>query len=355
MVHRDDAQIAGRFVAWARDAFPSWPHLALDALDRPAAGWSNETLLLTLSFDGEQGRRRERLVVRMPTLVPSFPVYDLAAQARVLDALADAGVPTATTVAVEPDARVLGAPFLVMSFVEGRPGPEAPGADPWLVDAPLPVQRAVHERFLAALAAVHRVDWAADDLPRALRGGGPGTLEREVQWWVDYVDWASDGAPPSRLAAAATWCRDHVPSTPIAPVAPSLSLCWGDARLGNVMFDDDRNVVALLDWELASIAPAECDLAWYLVLDRLTSKFTGAVPGFLPRDDAIAYYEQRLGRGVVDLDWHEIFALVRSSAINDRQARMAAAAGVEYPGVAGDDNPVLRYVEHRIERYGSTA
>jgi aminoglycoside phosphotransferase (APT) family kinase protein len=130
-------------------------------------------------------------------------------------------------------------------------------------------------------------------------------------------------------------------------------MCWGDARLGNVMFDDDRNVVALLDWELATISPAEYDLAWYLVLDRLTSKFSGAVPGFLARDDAIAHYEQHLGRPVADLEWHEIFALVRSTAINDRQARMAAAAGVAYPGVAGDDNPVLRYVEHRIERFGS--
>jgi aminoglycoside phosphotransferase (APT) family kinase protein len=110
--------------------------------------------------------------------------------------------------------------------------------------------------------------------------------------------------------------------------------------------------VAVLDWELASIGPPEMDLAWYLALDRLTAKFTGTVPGFLDRARAIDYYESHLGRAVVDLEWHEIFALVRSAAINDRQARIAAAAGVPYPGVAGDDNPVLRYITRRIDRYG---
>jgi aminoglycoside phosphotransferase (APT) family kinase protein len=149
------------------------------------------------------------------------------------------------------------------------------------------------------------------------------------------------------LADAARWCREQVPAT-----EPTAALCWGDPRLGNVMFDDDRRVTGVLDWELASIGPPEMDLAWYLALDALTSKFAGAVPGFLDRAGAIAVYESHLGRAVVDLDWHEIFALVRSAAINDRQARIAAAAGVPYPGVAGDENPILRYIARRIDRYG---
>jgi aminoglycoside phosphotransferase (APT) family kinase protein len=134
------------------------------------------------------------------------------------------------------------------------------------------------------------------------------------------------------------------------------SLCWGDARLGNVLFLDDGSIGALLDWELASIGPPEMDLGWYLALDRLTTKVIGQkVPGFLERDEAISRYQHHLGRAVEHLDWHEIFALVRSVAINERQARLAAAAGVPYPGVAGKDNPMLDYITRRIDRFETVA
>jgi aminoglycoside phosphotransferase (APT) family kinase protein len=117
------------------------------------------------------------------------------------------------------------------------------------------------------------------------------------------------------------------------------------------MYDDDRNLTAILDWELATIGPPEMDLAWALALEDLIAHFTGSsVPGFLPRAEAIAHYEHAFGRAVVDLEWHEVFALTRSIAISDRLVRMAAEAGVEYPGAAGNDNPMLRYTEARIGR-----
>ena len=130
-------------------------------------------------------------------------------------------------------------------------------------------------------------------------------------------------------------------------------MCWGDARLGNVLYDDDRSITSVLDWELASIGPAEMDLAWYLALDDLTVHFTKrTLPGFLTRAELVATYAHALGRAVVDLAWHEIFALVRSTAINDRQARLAAETGASYPGVAGDDNPVLAYLTAKIDAFG---
>jgi len=115
---------------------------------------------------------------------------------------------------------------------------------------------------------------------------------------------------------------------------------------------DDGRVVALLDWELASIGPAEMDLAWYLVLDELVAGFVErTVPGFVDRDASIRFYERALGRQVAHLAWHEIFALARSIAINDRQARLAAAAGTRYPGVAGDANPMLAILADRITAF----
>ena len=52
---------------------------------------------------------------------------------------------------------------------------------------------------------------------------------------------------------------------------PPASLCWGDARIGNMLFHDDRSVASVLDWEMATIGPAEMDLAWYLASTSSTT------------------------------------------------------------------------------------
>ena len=147
------------------------------------------------------------------------------------------------------------------------------------------------------------------------------------------------------------WCRETAPAPDHAP----RSLLWGDPRLGNVIWSDATcestgAIAALIDWEGASLGPPEMDLGWYLALDALTTHFVGRiVPGFLDRAGVIECYERALGRTVEHLGWHEVFALVRSTCINECQARPAARAGTRYPGVAGDDNPVLDYIWSRID------
>ncbi len=275
-------------------------------------------------------------------------MYDLAAQARVLSALAGTGVPVPGVVAYEDDEQWLGAAFLVMAHDDGRPGPEAPALDRWVTASAPETQRYMHEQFVDMLATIHRVDWRRAELGGALRGGEE-SLRQEVSWWLDYVDWASAGAPTAALADAVAWCAATVPQ-----VEPPASLCWGDARIGNVLFADNRSITSVLDWELATIGPAEMDLGWYLALDELTTYFVKrTVAGFLDRAAIIDRYETALERAVVDLEWHEIFALVRSTAINDRQARLARESGVAYPGIAGDDNPVLQVIARRIAAFGT--
>ena len=298
---------------------------------RPSQGWCNETLLVT----------SERMVVRLPPLIPAYPSYELGAQAQVLEVLSAAGLPVPSVIAMVEDTAFLGAPFLAMSLEPGRAGPEAPVLDPWLVDAPVATQRQVQTDFLAMLAAVHTVDWGP--LTGVIRDGSD--LAAEVEWWREYIGWATEGAPPALLANAVEWCAKTVPSRAAGP-----SLCWGDTRIGNVLFSDEYRISTLLDWELASVGPAEMDLAWYLVLDDLLTLFTGRrVEGYLDRGDLIRFYEAALGRPVDHLAWHEIFALTRSVAITERLVRIAAAGGLKYPGLAGDGNPVLQELTRRIE------
>ena len=153
------------------------------------------------------------------------------------------------------------------------------------------------------------------------------------------------------LAAALDWCRAHRPVTSPDPV-----LLWGDPRLGNLVVDDDRHVVAVLDWEMATLGPAEMDLAWYLALDAATAALTGRrVAGFPEAHETLALYERCGGRPVADLAWHEIFALTRALAISDRQARMRAGSrrGDRDGTGRSRPDPMAGLVTERIAALGS--
>ena len=96
-----------------------------------------------------------------------------------------------------------------------------------------------------------------------------------MERWVAYVEWSSEGDPLPALAQALDWCGRHVPAER-PPV-----LLWGDVRLGNLVFDAERHVTAVLDWDLASLGPREMDLGWHFGLEfMMEALFGGRPPGF---------------------------------------------------------------------------
>jgi aminoglycoside phosphotransferase (APT) family kinase protein len=338
---RDDEKVAAGLAAWWEAHHPDAGPVEVIEVRRPSAGRSNETVLATVACGGES----HPVALRLPTVQPSFPTYDLGAQAAVQTALLANGIPAARPIAFEADESWLGAPFLVMTAVPGRSFGDAPALDGWLAQAGKDVQRRVHDGFVTVLAAVHHLDWRKAGLDRVLRGSDGG-LAAEVRWWLDYLNWAADGSPHPRLQSLAHWCEANIPTS-----EPPPSLCWGDARIGNVLYDDRGDVTAALDWELASIGPAEMDVAWWLALDDLLGSLIGrAVPGFPDRDTAQRDYEARLGRPLQDLGWHKVFVTLRTAAVTDRQARTAVALGATYRGVDVDNNPVLAYGERLIDQ-----
>ena len=196
------------------------------------------------------------------------------------------------------------------------PGP-APFFDPYVRDAGSAGQRIMHDRLLDVVADVHAVDWAASGLAAVLPGG---QLRDAVARWVAYVEWSSGGDPLPALAQALDWCARHVPAERAAV------LLWGDVRMGNLVFDPERRVTAVLDWDLASLGPREMDLGWHFGLEfMMEALFGGRVPGFPGPAEAVERYERRTGHEVRDLAWHEVFALARALAINDRHQRITGA------------------------------
>jgi len=292
-------------------------------------------------------------VVRLPPNGEGlFPSYDLGMQGRLQSVLAGAGVPAVAPLAVEEDDRWVGAPFLLMPRVAGR----VVRADKpylrsgWLAEAAPEGQARLHDQVVDVLARIHRLDWeslgcgdilsartgmAAGGAGVGSGGGGGGSvvagtagggrLAPEVEHWARYLDWAGEGSAPAVFTEGLEWCRAHLPDP-----EPPPSLLWGDVQLGNVLVGDDLGVSAVLDFEMATIGPAEVDLAWFVVLhDMAVDRCGGDLPGFPGHGATVAAYEARLGRPVADLRWYEAFAALRSGAILVRAARLLSRLGVD--------------------------
>jgi aminoglycoside phosphotransferase (APT) family kinase protein len=222
-----------------------------------------------------------------------FPTYDLALEARVINAVAH--VPT-------PRPAHFADGVLTMPFIAGPIPRDFTPLDPWLKSLPDDAaRRRVWESTIDTIAAIHR-----EPLVEGLRVG----LAAELDYWDAYLAWM--GEVPDALRAVLTWCRDH------APLAeePEPVLLWGDVRFGNIVYDEATlTPKAVLDWEMVSAGPPQMDIAWLTALDQVGRDLSGlSVPGFGSPTEALT----RLGCATEAFDWYEIFALVRASAISCR-------------------------------------
>jgi aminoglycoside phosphotransferase (APT) family kinase protein len=317
---------------WLSDCRPDITEVRLMAVGRSETnGFSNRTLFGTFEWSEAGAPVRRELVLRAPPERGGvFPDYDLAKQARVLEALSLTGFPVPVVIGSETDPSYLGCPFLVMARAHGRvPSDEEPQyhSSGWLHDATPAQQQTLFESFHDRLAELATVDWQALGLHGAARSGDVG-LRAELDWTQYFLEWATDGAPPSELGDLLAWCRQHQPEPEPPPV-----LSWGDARFGNVIFDEVFGVRAMLDWEQVCIGPAELDLGWSFATRRVQQTAHGLpvdqeLPGFLPRAETIARYERRIGRPVQHLAWYEVFAILRVAICLARLQHLLRQHGV---------------------------
>ena len=339
-VERDEAAVGAGIARWLR-ARRRADDLTVIRCVRASGGLSSETLMVDARWSRDGTDSSESLVVRLaPAAAGIFPEYDLAVQARAQEAAAAHGIPAAAPVEHETDPQWLGAPFLVMPAIAGHVPGSMPIRDPWITDRP-DLAAVVSRGLYDILAALHAIDWCAAGLDRTVP---VRDLDGELAYWTCYLDWYGDGvvlAPA--LTDALAWCIARRPEH-----EPPSAFLWGDVRLGNIIFDEARHPVAVLDWEMTTIGAPEHDLAWQLTLEATQNELFGrAVPGFLDHDEACAHYEARAGRSLQDLEWFEVLAMVRSTAIMTRLAHLEERSG-RSPMLPLADNPLLDLLARRI-------
>ena len=329
---RDLGELRDALTAWLRTRIPGARDLAIAELTRPKAGFSNDTLLLDVSWVDEGGRgRAERLVARFaPAEFRVFPEYDLITQAHVMRCLGATGVPVPRVRWIEEGTRALGQPFYVMDAIAGELPSEVPPYQSFgfCFDA-TPARRArIWWNGLETLARIHALDWRALGLGfLGVPGTGTDPLDRQLAYWDRYLEWTVRGRPAQPiLAHALAWLRDHR-YTP-----RHVALCWGDARLPNLIYRDDE-VAGVLDWEMAFVGDPEADLGWWLFMHWATGEGYGLPPleGFPERDATIRRYEALTGRPVEHPLYNEVLAALRFGAIMARIGGRMADLGIPPP------------------------
>lgn len=307
---------------WLAGRVPGAREIEVQSLGGPEeTGFSSDTLLFDFAWREPAGRREEAVVVRLePSGFPIFPSYDIGAQYRLMSGLRNVGVPTPRMLWLEEDPGPLGARFYVMERVEGRIPPDRPPyhMDGWLLAAAPEERAAVWRSGIEAMARVHLADW------RALGFGfldqpelGERGIDQQLAYYERFLDWALEGDRHVACAEAMRWLRRHQPR------GEAIRLCWGDARIGNMIFRD-ASCVSVLDWEMATLGNPAQDLAWYLYLDRHHCEGIGVprLEGFPSKDETIDQWERLTGLPARDaIDYYEVFAGLRFAAIMIRVAR----------------------------------
>lgn len=302
-------------------------------------GHSNETVLVDISYrDADGAEHQEPLVVRLETTGGVFPAYDLGLQVGCIrQVAAGSDVPVPNVRGLELDRTVLGRSFFVMDRIDGLVATDRMPYTifGWLNEATPAQQAQLWWSSLETMAELHRLDWRAAGFGILDRAElGPAGLDQQLAWWQDYVRWVAEGRGQPTIDAAGAWLLAHQPANP-----PPTGLNWGDARVSNMMYRDFRPV-AVLDWEMATLGPAEVDLAWFIFFQKFFSEGLGIadLPGFPTPAETVARYAELLGRDIDDLFWYEVFGAWRFAAIMARIADLSEASGEFPPGSGARDN-----------------
>ncbi len=333
----DSPDIRAALEAWLAVRIDAASAVRVGSLRRPAAGESSDTQLFEIEIEREAGEapRHERIeaVLRCaPREAGPFPEYDLGLQAHVMRSLATTGaVPVPEVLWLEEDSSILGVPFLVMRVVPGdapldRPSYQAEG---FYFDATPALREHMWSRTIHAVSALHALDWrslGAGRVPGTRSGEDPASVS--LDYWARYLrDFLKDD--PDERVPVFDEALDHLVRE--RPSAGRLALCWGDAKLGNVLFTPEtRDVAAVIDWEMATIGAPEADLASLHLSDlRAQDLAGGALAGTPDAAGIVAEYEGLCGRRVSDFDYHLVFATFWRGAVMLAVMRQYRRRGVE--------------------------
>jgi len=309
----DDARVS----AWLADNVDgAAPPFSFEAI---SGGRSN----LTYTVTGGDGRR---FVVRRPPLDHVLEsAHDVAREHRIITALGASPVPMPVALGVCTDVDVNGAPFYVMTHIEGAVLDSQDKA------ALLPVdrRRPASEHLIDILADLHALDVDAVGLGDLSRRDS--YIERQLRRWTRQWERAKTREIP-QIDEVAGRLASRVPAQ------QGVVIAHGDYRFGNCLTDVEAGrIVGVLDWELCTLGDPLADVGYLGVYwsdpGELATRHNdpSGGEGFPPYSDLLERYAARTGRDLAGIGYYVAFASWRLAVISEGvYARFRQGAMGEY-------------------------
>ena len=260
-------------------------------------GFSAENFIVDLTWVKGNARRQARYVVRRQARMAMFPGKSFSRERRIQGILSTkTNLPVPGIFAFEDDPAVLDGRFYVMAYLRGATPPSAsPHETGMLTELSEQARRRLWFSGLARLGELHSLDAVGLGLDFVSDSAQSGSeLTSLLDYWEQHYAQSCDGRPLPLMSEAIAWLRSHRPDETEA------SLVWGDARIGNMLFDENQNCVGIVDWELASLGDPLQDLAYWTYIDDHYVQIAshGALPGWPTTEETIAAYQAASGKAV---------------------------------------------------------
>lgn len=272
------------------------------------AGFSNLTYLI-------RAGDRELVLRRPPIGAKIKTAHDMSREYRILSHLHPVYKKVPRPLLFCDDESILGAPFYVMERVTGI---ILRAQKPQDLDLSADVMRRLSETFVDNLAEIHEIDYANAGLSDL--GSPQGYVKRQVEGWTKrYYNARTDDV--ASIDHLADWLHQNLPADSKQP-----ALIHNDYKYDNLVLspEDFARVIAVLDWEMATIGDPLMDFGtslgyWVEVTDPEEWQRYGfgltSLPGSFTRTELLEHYARRTGRRIDDPVFYFAYGLLKIAVI----------------------------------------
>lgn len=268
-------------------------------------GQSNPTYLITSTG-------RSYVLRRQPPGLLLKGAHAVDREARVQHSLAGTDVPVARIYGVCLDAEVIGTMFYLMEEIEGRIFWDATFPGVGRSDRP-----AYFNAMNDTIAALHGLDPAAVGL--ADFGRPSGYVERQIARLSAQYSADTGAGPDPNIDKVIAWLNAAPSRKEVRP-----AVVHGDFRCDNLIFHaTEPRIVAVLDWELATLGHPLADFAYHAMMYRMPAHIVAGLGGAdlarlnIPSEEEyLARYASSSGLADTrDYDFFVAFSFFRLAAI----------------------------------------
>lgn len=269
------------------------------------SGFSNLTYLLRCG-------NNEYVLRRPPFGANIKSAHDMGREYKVISTLQQVYEKVPKPILHCEDTDIIGAEFYIMERVQGIILRSKPPGNLSLTPE---LMRSISENAIDNLAELHCIDIDNNDLSDL--GKPEGYAKRQVEGWIERYERAKTDALPD-MEEVSRWLAQNIPQDN----APSM--IHNDYKYDNIVLsaDNPREIVAVLDWEMATIGDPLMDLGttlayWAEIGDHAALKPFNLtwMPGNLNRTEVLERYQNKTGFNVDNIVFYFVYASFKLGVI----------------------------------------